>query len=92
MPLSHCLDCGREVSTRARSCPHCGRPRPVRKCGDGLTVLLLIAGLLAALAAAAVVSKKCCPFRSAAFRCRSIVAPEVAPPAPAKFPPPIEER
>lgn len=26
MPLATCTDCGREVSTAAPSCPHCGRP------------------------------------------------------------------
>lgn len=26
MPLIECDDCGREVSTRAERCPHCGGP------------------------------------------------------------------
>lgn len=33
MALTHCIDCGREVSPKARLCVHCGRPWPSRKCG-----------------------------------------------------------
>lgn len=33
MALSACYDCGREVSTRARTCVHCGRPWPTCKGG-----------------------------------------------------------
>ena len=33
MALMHCIDCGREVSPRARLCVHCGRPWPSRKVG-----------------------------------------------------------
>jgi hypothetical protein len=28
MPVVNCPDCGREVSTLAPACPHCGRPSP----------------------------------------------------------------
>ena len=28
MPLAQCRECGRDVSTEAGSCPHCGVPRP----------------------------------------------------------------
>ncbi|HUP46683.1 MAG TPA: hypothetical protein VM779_14345, partial [Thermoanaerobaculia bacterium] len=28
MPVIACPDCGRDVSTLASSCPHCGRPSP----------------------------------------------------------------
>jgi len=28
MPVVHCPDCGRDVSTLAPACPHCGRPSP----------------------------------------------------------------
>lgn len=28
MALSTCRECGKEVSTEAKSCPHCGAPRP----------------------------------------------------------------
>lgn len=65
MSLSHCFDCGREVSTLARSCPHCGRPRPTRK-GSGVgTVLALIAALGLAVGALYLVRGRCCPFKTA---------------------------
>lgn len=28
--ISNCLDCGRQVSTRARACPGCGRRHPLQ--------------------------------------------------------------
>lgn len=30
MPLEPCRECHREISTEARSCPHCGAPHPAR--------------------------------------------------------------
>ena len=29
--LTECRDCGREVSAKAKACPHCGADRPARK-------------------------------------------------------------
>lgn len=48
MALSHCLDCGREVSTRARHCVHCGRPWPATKCSAAFVVAGLVSGILVA--------------------------------------------
>lgn len=42
MALSNCKDCGREVSTRARHCVHCGRPSPSRNCCTPLATLGMI--------------------------------------------------
>ena len=47
MPLTACKDCGREVSTRASHCVHCGRPWPGAKCQGWMVV-----GALAAIAIA----------------------------------------
>ena len=33
MALTSCKECGKQISTDARACPHCGCPRP------GITVL-----------------------------------------------------
>lgn len=34
MPLTQCPDCNHEISTRARSCPHCGCPAAEDSGGD----------------------------------------------------------
>ncbi len=45
MSLMYCPDCGRQVSSYAKACIHCGRPfddlpkKVIRKCGTGETVL-----------------------------------------------------
>ena len=31
MALSKCVECGKEVSTLAKTCPHCGAPKPALK-------------------------------------------------------------
>ena len=31
MALSNCRECGKSVSTLAKTCPHCGVPKPVKK-------------------------------------------------------------
>jgi hypothetical protein len=59
MALIPCPDCGREVSTEARTCPHCGRPiatsvppvppppTPSTKKGTpALSVILIVIGIL----------------------------------------------
>jgi hypothetical protein len=57
MALANCKDCGREVSTRARHCVHCGRPWPSQKCCAPLATGL-IAGLIALTAVGGVVLVK----------------------------------
>ncbi len=48
MPLATCRDCNREVSTLARHCVHCGRPRPT-----GTSSCSVIAGILTVVVALA---------------------------------------
>lgn len=57
MALKPCSECGREVSTLARQCPHCGTPYPadpvtgcfatMRACGCLLGTLMWLPLLLA---------------------------------------------
>lgn len=60
MPLSTCRDCGREVSTRAHHCVHCGRPWPGGNCCSPIVTGLLV-GLVAltAVGGAVYVRNKC---------------------------------
>lgn len=30
MPLTECRECGKQISTEAANCPHCGVPNPAR--------------------------------------------------------------
>lgn len=81
MALVQCQDCGRDVSTRARFCVHCGNPYPVKRCSiicavlTGTLVAMLVMGSLC-------VAKVAC-MRARAGSCRPpvMVAP-VAKPAP----------
>ena len=41
MALRICKDCGKEYSTSAEKCPHCGNPHPVNK------ALMIIEGICA---------------------------------------------
>jgi predicted amidophosphoribosyltransferase len=50
--LINCRACGREISSNATSCPHCGEPRPEaqpkpKQTATGLLAAIII-GLLAA--------------------------------------------
>jgi hypothetical protein len=51
MALARCPECGREVSTRAEFCPHCGCPldsRTLEECfstGAGVSVNLVFPGV-----------------------------------------------
>ena len=77
MALSTCRDCNREVSTLARHCVHCGRPRPTGT-GTGSIVAAVVAIVLAlAVTGAAIcMAKRACK-KMRASECRSIrVAPE----------------
>jgi len=60
MPLQKCLDCGKEISTAAYSCPHCGKPNRVlinqsskiqRKGGifEAIGFILIICGIFSCL-------------------------------------------
>ena len=31
MAMSKCKECGKSISTLAKTCPHCGVPKPVKK-------------------------------------------------------------
>ena len=54
MPLVNCQDCGRDVSTRARYCVHCGSPSPIKRGGvfcailtGSIVALMVLGGLMA---------------------------------------------
>lgn len=50
MALTACTECKKEVSTKAKVCPHCGVPHPTVKTKDviaGLIVLLSVGGIVA---------------------------------------------
>ena len=84
-----CVDCGREVSTRARHCVHCGRPFPACR-GTGPAVLagVVLSLLVVAGAVCAVRTLKCGRGDARVERKdaapRAVVAPESKPATPAK--------
>lgn len=43
MSLRKCPDCGQDVSSAARACPHCGRPNRTGSSAVGLSGILIIA-------------------------------------------------
>lgn len=45
MALQPCPECGREISTTATSCPHCGAKTRSRRLSD-VAILLLVAALV----------------------------------------------
>ena len=52
MALTKCKECGKEVSTGAKTCPHCGIKNPGVKGKDaaiGCLVMIVIVGLLTVL-------------------------------------------
>lgn len=49
--LTTCPDCGRQVSTRAKMCPHCGRVKPTLSGCDGACLGCLLFFLLVLLIA-----------------------------------------
>jgi len=60
MPLATCRDCGREVSTRAHHCVHCGRPWPSGNCCSPIVTGLLVGVVaLTAVGGAIFVRHKC---------------------------------
>ncbi len=69
MPLSNCPDCGRDVSTRARQCVHCGRPWPASRCGAA-TCIALVMGIVLALGAVGLIASKQRCVRERMEKCR----------------------
>ena len=63
MALSTCRDCNREVSTLARHCVHCGRPRP-----SGTGTGSVIAGVVAVVLALVLTGTAICAARKACKR------------------------
>ena len=60
MALATCRDCGREVSTRAHHCVHCGRPWPSGNCCSPIITGLLVGVVaLTAVGGAIFVRQKC---------------------------------
>ena len=51
MALIKCPECGKEISSQARSCPHCGNPmfQVTKKESSPLKIILTIFGILAGL-------------------------------------------
>jgi hypothetical protein len=91
MALSSCPDCGREVSTRARQCVHCGRPWPASTCGSACGLLIGVVIAVAVLGGV-LVAKKNCTMRTDALRCRSTPAIRCEQPAPAPMAAPVESK
>jgi len=66
MALSTCRDCNREVSTLARHCVHCGRPRPAMTCSGSV-----VAGIAVVVVALALTAGVVCAARKACHRIRA---------------------
>lgn len=45
MAMATCRECGKDVSTEAKACPHCGAPKPVKQLG-GCALLLILLGIV----------------------------------------------
>ncbi len=43
MALTTCIECGKEISTSAKVCPHCGTPKPHKEKTTPLTWFVLLA-------------------------------------------------
>jgi len=69
MALSSCPDCGREVSTRARQCVHCGRPWPAATCGSACGLVIGVVIAVAVLGGVLMAKRHC--VRTESFRCRA---------------------
>lgn len=42
MAMGTCRECGKEASSEARACPHCGAAKPVRRSKKGLVIFSLL--------------------------------------------------
>lgn len=71
MALATCKDCNREVSTLARHCVHCGRPRPA-----GLPAGSVIGGIAVAVLALALTGAVIFAARRACHRLKERAAVE----------------
>ncbi len=80
MALVQCQDCGRDVSTRARSCVHCGNPYPVKRCSvicavlTGTLVAMLVMGSLC-VAKVACMKSRCRPVICAPAPAKAVTSP-----------------
>lgn len=66
MALATCRDCNREVSTLARHCVHCGRPRPAGTCSGSV-----VAGVAVVVIALALTAGVVCAARRACHKMRA---------------------
>ena len=44
MALINCVECGKEISDKAKACPHCGMP--LKKKGRGFAIASLVLGII----------------------------------------------
>ena len=44
MALINCIECGKEISDKAKACPHCGMP--LKKKGRGFAIASLVLGII----------------------------------------------
>lgn len=83
MALIKCRECGKEVSSQATTCPHCGvavaKPKKTHGCGT-LLVLAVVAFIV--IGALGKISNNEKPRATPAARSPSVVAPKPAPTAP----------
>ena len=84
MPLASCPDCGREVSTRARLCVHCGRPWPAKKCGLVCMLAMIAVFIVAGMGAAVLFNKVGTCLNTQAQNATIQPAPDATPALPAK--------
>lgn len=88
MAMTTCKECGKQVSTEAKACPHCGAPAPAKKkAKGGIGKWLLIVFAIGVVAAILPKQDKATPVASAPPKVPTVRAAE-APKASA----PIEEK
>ena len=87
MAIATCKECGKQVSTEAKACPHCGATAPAKKSKGGVGKWLLIVFAIGLVAAILPKKDKATPVASAPQKAPTVRVAE-APTAPA----PIEEK
>lgn len=50
MALKACSECKREISTDAKTCPHCGKRNPTSSSGTKIIAVIVVVGIIAAIA------------------------------------------